>query len=74
MIMVRRNLSQAVKDRLLSLVVEAASRGDVLAEILQGESQITGFRGVDETIFETLKSVKTSVADVLKTEIFAINQ
>ena len=62
MIMVRRDLSQAVKDRLLSLVVEAASRGDILAEISQGEPQITGFRGVDETIFETLESVKTSVA------------
>ena len=62
MVMVRRDLPQALKDRFLNLIVEAASRGDILAEISQGEPQITGFRKVNETIFETLESVKTTVA------------
>lgn len=62
MIMVRRNLPQALKDRLLNLVSEAALRGDILAEISQGEPQITGFRKVDESIFQTLETVKAAVA------------
>ena len=48
MIMVRRDLSQAVKDRLLSLLSKRR-----VVEIFwlkfHKELQITGFRGVDET-------------------------
>ena len=62
MIMVRRDLPQALKDRFLTLIVEAAGRMDILAEISQGEPQITGFRKVDESVFETLKTVKSSVS------------